>query len=115
MRLWTGARTEKDEGHGLLRLTLLGGGRIVQSASAIEISSARRLVALVCLAQVLVQIGAFFWPALLPQLAPHWGLSNSGAGWITAAFYGAYMLAVPILVPLTDRYDPKRIYLLGVA
>ena len=86
----------------------------MSGADRLEISSARRLVALVCVAQVLVQIGAFFWPALLPQLAPHWGLSNSGAGWITAAFYGAYMIAVPILVPLTDRYDPKRIYLLGV-
>jgi predicted MFS family arabinose efflux permease len=86
----------------------------MQSADEADRSSARRLVALVCAAQVLVQIGAFFWPALLPRLAPQWGLSNSGAGWITAAFYGAYMLAVPVLVPLTDRYDPKRIYLFGV-
>lgn len=77
--------------------------------------SARHLVLLVCLAQTLVQIGAFFWPALLPQLAPQWGLSNSAAGWITAAFYGAYMLAVPVLVTLTDRIDPKRVYLFGVA
>ncbi len=76
--------------------------------------AAWRLVLLVCIAQTLVQIGAFFWPALLPQLAPKWGLSNSAAGWITAAFYGAYMLAVPVLVTLTDRVDPKRIYLLGV-
>lgn len=73
-----------------------------------------RLVLMVCIAQTLVQIGAFFWPALLPQLAPQWNLSNSAAGWITAAFYGAYMLAVPVLVTLTDRVDPKRIYLLGV-
>ena len=72
------------------------------------------LVLLMCAAQTLVQIGAFFWPALLPQLAPQWGLSNTAAGWITAAFYGAYMLAVPVLVTLTDRIDPKRIYLLGV-
>jgi predicted MFS family arabinose efflux permease len=77
-------------------------------------SSAWRLVLLVCIAQTLVQIGAFFWPALLPGLAPQWGLSNSAAGWVTAAFYGAYMLAVPVLVTLTDRIDPKRIYLLGV-
>jgi predicted MFS family arabinose efflux permease len=77
-------------------------------------SSAWRLVLLVCIAQTLVQIGAFFWPALLPQLAPQWALSNSAAGWITAAFYGAYMLAVPVLVTLTDRVDPKRVYLLGV-
>ena len=76
--------------------------------------SAWRLVLMVCIAQTLVQIGAFFWPALLPQLAPQWNLSNSAAGWITAAFYGVYMLAVPVLVTLTDRVDPKRIYLFGV-
>jgi predicted MFS family arabinose efflux permease len=77
--------------------------------------SPRRLVAIVCAAQVLVQIGAFFWPALLPVMMPLWDLSNSEAGWITAGFYGAYMLAVPVLVPLTDRVDPKRVYLFGVA
>jgi predicted MFS family arabinose efflux permease len=77
--------------------------------------SPRALVAIVCLAQVLVQIGAFFWPALLPGMMPLWGLSNSEAGWITASFYGAYMLAVPVLVTLTDRVDPKRVYLFGVA
>ena len=77
--------------------------------------SPARLVALVCAAQVLVQIGAFFWPALLPGMIPRWTLTNSEAGWITAAFYGAYMLAVPFLVTLTDRVDPKRVYLFGVA
>ena len=35
--------------------------------------SARHLVALVCAAQVLVQIGAFFWPALLPGMMARWG------------------------------------------
>jgi MFS family permease len=73
------------------------------------------LVAIVCAAQVLVQIGAFFWPALMPGIMPLWGLSNTQAGWITASFYGAYMVSVPILVTLTDRIDPKRVYLFGVA
>ncbi len=73
-----------------------------------------RLVAMICAAQVLVQIGAFFWPALLPGMMSLWTLTNSEAGWITASFYGAYMLAVPVLVTLTDRVDPKRIYLFGV-
>lgn len=86
----------------------------MSATRSIEEASAWRLVLLVCIAQTLVQIGAFFWPALLPQLAPQWSLSNSAAGWVTAAFYGAYMVAVPILVTLTDRVDPKRIYLLGV-
>src|SRR5262247_797003 len=74
-----------------------------------------RLVAVVCGAQVLVQIGAFFWPALLPGMMRLWHLSNSEAGWITASFYGAYMISVPVLVTLTDRFDPKRVYLFGVA
>lgn len=74
-----------------------------------------RLVAAVCAAQVLVQLGAFFWPALLPRIMPQWGLSNSEAGWITAAFYGAYLLAVPILVTLTDRIEARLVYLFGVA
>jgi MFS family permease len=76
--------------------------------------NAARLVAIVCAAQVMVQIGAFFWPALLPGMMQRWSLSNSEAGWITATFYAAYMLSVPVLVTLTDRIDPKRIYLFGV-
>ena len=76
--------------------------------------SGARLVAVVCAAQVLVQLGAYFWPALLPGMMPLWGLTNSEAGWITAVFYGAYLLAVPILVTLTDRIDARWVYLFGV-
>ncbi|MGE0848422.1 MAG: MFS transporter [Hyphomicrobiaceae bacterium] len=83
--------------------------------SAAIVGSPGRLVAIVCAAQVLVQIGAFFWPALLPGMIPLWSLTNSEAGWITASFYGAYMISVPVLVTLTDRVDPKRVYLFGVA
>jgi predicted MFS family arabinose efflux permease len=85
------------------------------SAASKFAGSPARLVAVVCAAQVLVQIGAFFWPALLPGMMALWQLSNSEAGWITASFYGAYMLSVPVLVTLTDRIDPKRVYLFGVA
>jgi predicted MFS family arabinose efflux permease len=83
-------------------------------ARAAPAASPLRLIAMVCAAQVLVQIGAFFWPAFVPEMIPRWRLTNSEAGWITAAFYGAYMLAVPLLVTLTDRIDPKRVYLAGV-
>ena len=81
----------------------------------IDKATAVRLIAFVCAAQVLVQIGAFFWPALVPGMMARWRLTNSEAGWITAAFYGAYMLAVPVLVTLTDRVDTRRVYLGGVA
>lgn len=77
--------------------------------------SGARLVAIVCAAQIFVQIGAGFWPALLPQMMQRWSLSNSEAGWITAIFFGAYMVTVPVLVTLTDKIDGKRVYLFGVA
>jgi predicted MFS family arabinose efflux permease len=76
--------------------------------------SGGRLVAVVCGAQVLVQIGAYFWPALLPEMMRRWSLSNSEAGWITSAFYAGYTVSVPVLVTLTDRIDAKRVYLFGV-
>src|SRR5262245_60999049 len=88
---------------------------IMTVASTAFARSPARLVAVVCAAQVLVQIGAFFWPALLPGMMRLWELSNSEAGWITASFYGAYMMSVPLLVTLTDRVDPKRVYLVAVA
>jgi predicted MFS family arabinose efflux permease len=77
--------------------------------------SGAALVAIVCTAQLLVQIGASVWPALLPQMMGRWSLTYSEAGWITAIFRAAYMVAVPLLVPLTDRFDPRTVYLLGVA
>ena len=72
------------------------------------------MVAAVCAAQIFVQIGAGFWPALLPQMMQLWQLTNSEAGWITAIFFGTYMVSVPVLVTLTDRIDAKRVYLFGV-
>jgi MFS family permease len=44
-----------------------------------------------------------------------WPIDSSDAGWITGAFYLSYVLAVPLLVTLTDRVDPRRIYLFGVS
>jgi MFS family permease len=76
--------------------------------------SAARLVTIVCAAQILVQLGAGYWPVLLPDFMGRWSLTNSEAGWITSSFYAAYMLSVPVLVTLTDRVDAKRVYLFGV-
>jgi MFS family permease len=80
-----------------------------------KVGEAGRLVALVCVAQVLAQIGAFTWATLLPGFLDRWQLDYTEAGWITGVFYGAYTLAVPILVTATDRIDPRKIYLAGVA
>ena len=66
-------------------------------------SAAGRLVAIVCSAQVFVQLGAGYWPVLLPELMGRWSLSNSEAGWITSAFYAAYMVSVPVLAATQVR------------
>jgi len=70
-----------------------------------------RIIAIVCTAQVFAQIGAFAVPALLPTFIDRWDLSGTEAGWIIGAFYLSYTATVPVLVSLTDRIDPKRIYL----
>src|SRR4029077_5577620 len=46
-----------------------------------------------------------------PAVSP----TNSDAGWIRVISYAAYTLVVPLLSSLTDRVDPKRIYLGSVA
>jgi len=68
-----------------------------------------------CAAQGCAQIGAFGVAALLPTLIAAWSLSNTQAGWLGGIYYAAYTLVVPLLSSLTDRVDPKRIYLGSVA
>ena len=72
---------------------------------------ALRLIAMMCVAEVLGMLGFFAFPALLPTFIAEWRLSNTDAGWINAMFFAGYLLTVPVLVSLTDRIDPKRIYL----
>lgn len=72
-----------------------------------------RFTAWIVAAQVLVQIGAFSLPALLPGYIERWSLSATGAGWIVGAFFAAYVLAVPVLVALTDRVPARSVYLVG--
>ena len=73
----------------------------------------RRFTIAIVAAQVLVQIGAFILPALLPAYIAAWSLSATEAGWLIGAFFAAYVAAVPVLVALTDRVPARRIYLLG--
>ena len=74
-----------------------------------------RGVVAMCAAQACAQIGAFSVAALLPTLMAAWSLSNTEAGWISGIYYAAYTLVVPLLSSLTDRVDPKRVYLGSVA
>ena len=64
-------------------------------------------------AQVLTQIGAFTLPALLPGYIARWQLSGAEAGWLVGIFFAAYVVAVPVLLAMTDRLPVRRVYLLG--
>ena len=75
--------------------------------------SSRRFAAAIVVAQVLTQIGAFTLPALLPGYIASWDLSKTEAGWLIGIFFAAYVLAVPVLVALTDRLPARRVYLVG--
>jgi len=75
--------------------------------------SAPRLVVLLCLAEVLSMTGFGTFAGLLPGFIAEWRLSNTEAGWINGVYFAAYMLGVPVLVALTDRVDPRRVYALS--
>ena len=80
-----------------------------------DTSGALRVVGLMCLAEVLSMTGFAAYPAFLALLRDTWGISNSEAGFIGGAFFGGYMIAVPILSSLTDRFDARRVYMLSCA
>ena len=77
--------------------------------------AARRFIWSIVTAQVLVQIGAFTLPALLPTYIASWQLSKTEAGWLVGVFFAAYVVAVPVLVSLTDRVPTRRVYAVGAA
>jgi MFS family permease len=73
------------------------------------------LVTALCVSEVLGMAGFSSFAALLPFFAREWSLTNTEAGWISGIYYAGYTAAVPVLVSLTDRADPRRIYLLSTA
>jgi MFS family permease len=73
-----------------------------------------RLLILLIVAQVLAMAGFANFAVLLPEFIELWSLSNTQAGWIGGIFFAGYVVAVPILVGLTDVVDAKRVYIVGV-
>ena len=78
-------------------------------------STAIILIAAVCSAQALTQIGSFTFSALLPTFFADWGISHTEAGWLSGIIFLAYALSVPFILPLTDRIDPRRVYICFVS
>src|SRR5215472_17539138 len=78
-----------------------------------EQDSSRKFVWSIVAAQMLVQIGAFTLPALLPAYIDRWHLTKTEAGSLVGIFFAAYVVAVPVLVALTDRVATRNVYVVG--
>lgn len=72
------------------------------------------IVFALCLAEILSMAGTMHFPALQPLFEAEWRLSATAAGWINGVFFAGYAAATPVLVGLTDRIDPRRVYLPSV-
>ena len=73
------------------------------------------LIAGMFTAQVLGMTTFVTFPGLLPIFQADWSLNNAEAGWVSGIFFAGFVGAAPILTALTDRIDPRRIYLFGMA
>lgn len=72
--------------------------------------SAGAMIAAIFVGQSLGMAGIVSFPALLPQFQRLWSLSGGEAGLISGIYFAGYIVAVPVLSALTDRLDPRRIY-----
>ena len=72
----------------------------------------RTLVAVMCIAQICNLLPHVVVPAIMAHhLIPLWQLSATQAGLMASAYAFGYMLAVPVLTALSDRFDARGIYL----
>jgi MFS family permease len=68
------------------------------------------MIAAIFVGQAFGMAGIVSFPALLPQFRNLWSLTNGEAGLISGIYFAGYAVTVPVLSALTDRLDPRRIY-----
>jgi predicted MFS family arabinose efflux permease len=74
----------------------------------------RALVIAMCIGQVGNLLPHVVVPAIMAQhLIPLWHLSAAQAGLMASAYAVGYMLSVPVLTALTDRFDARKILFAG--
>jgi MFS family permease len=78
------------------------------------VRTSAHIVAVVCTAEIVGMAPFSMFLALQPVLQREWDLSNTASGWIASAYYGGYMLAVPFLASLTDRFDARSVWLSAI-
>ncbi len=72
--------------------------------------SANSMIGAIFAGQALAMTGIVSFPALLPQFQHLWSLSSGESGLISGIYFAGYIAVVPVSSALTDRVDPRRIY-----
>ncbi len=73
------------------------------------------LIATICVVEIIGMSAFAAFPTLIPLFQQEWGITNTEAGWISGIYFAGYVAAVAVLTALTDRIDPKRVYLWSMA
>ena len=71
------------------------------------------LLVIVCVSSLFSLLSFALWPVFLIDLRYLWSLSNIEIGLISGTYFLGYVLATPILVGFTDKFDAKWIFLTG--
>jgi MFS family permease len=71
------------------------------------------LVSLSCATLVLNLLAFMTVAAVLPELIRAWALSSTEAGWLGGSFFAGYVAAVPLVMGLSDRIQPKLLFVAG--
>lgn len=51
--------------------------------------------------------------AVLPEMIGAWNLNRTQAGWLVGVYFAGYMSSILYVASLTDRVDPRKVYLIG--
>ncbi|MFQ5861113.1 MAG: MFS transporter [Dehalococcoidia bacterium] len=62
----------------------------------------------------LVQLPFASYVASLPLIREEWGLTNAQAGTVYSAYLAGLALAALLMIPLTDRFSPRMLFLASV-
>ena len=76
--------------------------------------SSALLIAAMCVGLFFSVLGFAAFPALMPVFFAEWGLDNTEAGWVNGLYFLGYLVAVPVLVGLTDRIDTRRVFIVSL-
>lgn len=75
--------------------------------------SGAAFVAVMLSSQLFALLPMLAFPALVPEFSDLWSLTAAQAGWVVAAYFIGNIVVMPLVMPLTDRYDSRVFIITG--